>query len=253
MEHMTPQQEELCRALRRAVESAVPEQVVAVAFSGGVDSSLLARICKDLGKETTLVTVGFPGSHDISFSREIAGELGLAQRVVELDASGFARDLEHVRDKIACGNTSHIENCIAYYYIARAARDIGLVLSANGCDELFCGYNGYRTVYDQGEAAVLSLMDAKIENELALVQEISAVADEFGVQVRQPFLTPEFIRFARAIPLEQKIRGADDLVRKHALRQAALEMGVPARAAAKPKKALQYGSLIHKNFKKLER
>lgn len=245
--------QDLKGALYSAVREAVPESKVAVAFSGGVDSSLLAKVCKDLGKDVTLVTVGFPGSHDIEFSKTISAKLGLRQRVTELDSHNFRRDIVRLKT-MACGNTSHIENCIAYYYIARTAKQDGLkvVASANGCDELFCGYSGYRAVYGRGREAVSKFMEEKITNELELMQEIAAVAREFGVEVRQPFLSPKFIEFARSIPLDQKIKGADDLVRKHALRKVALEIGVPEESALKPKKALQYGSLIHRNFKKIE-
>jgi asparagine synthase (glutamine-hydrolysing) len=238
-------------ALYAAVQE-VPEEAVAVAFSGGVDSSILAKICDDVGKQVTLVTVGFEGSHDTDFSKKIAGLLGLPQQLVTLKEPDFACDLEHVRLKIGCGNTSHIENCIAYFYIAGAAKKAGLqaVLSANGCDELFCGYNGYRQVYGRDPGVIAKFMEEKIANELVLVQEISTVAGEFGVQVKQPFLSQQFIEFAKTIPVDQKIRGQDDLMRKHVLRQAALMIGVPEESATKPKKALQYGSLIHKHFKK---
>jgi asparagine synthase (glutamine-hydrolysing) len=243
----------LIDALHEAVRQCVPETSVAVAFSGGVDSSVLAKVCHGEGKKVTLITVGFAGSHDIDFSKKIARLVEMPQRIVELDERDFSQDLAHVRQKIGCNNTSHIENCIAYFYIAKAARESGhnVVLSANGCDELFCGYNGYRQVYRRGKDAVAQFMEEKIANEQALVQEISLVAEEFGVEVRQPFLSKRFIEFAKEMPLDQKIRGPDDLVRKHVLRQAAIEMGVPPESALKPKKALQYGSMIHKHFKKV--
>ena len=40
------------------------------------------------------------------------------------------------------------------------------------------------------------------------------------------------------------------MIRKHIIRRLALDIGVPQEAAMKPKKALQYGSLIHKYFTK---
>ena len=52
-------------------------------------------------------------------------------------------------------------------------------------------------------------------------------------------------------PVDQKIRGSDDFIRKHILRETALLIGVTKDAAMKPKKAIQYGSLIHKKFKTL--
>ena len=243
---------DLKQALCDAVSGNAPEARIAVAFSGGVDSSLLARICRDLGKQATLLTVGFAGSHDIGFAKGIAAKMGMEHRMLEIDYSDFRANLPRVRQAIRCENTSHIENCIAYFYISKLAKQNGLeiVLSANGCDELFCGYDGYRRAYGGGEAAIMKLMGEKIANEFALMAEIATVAGQFGVEVRQPFLSSRFIEFAKAIPVDQKIRGPDDMIRKHALRQAALSMGVPEESAMKPKKALQYGSSIHKYFKK---
>lgn len=248
----SPVPQGLIDVLYDAVRQSVPEEFVAVAFSGGVDSSILAKICHDGGKKVTLITVGFAGAPDIAFSKKIALLLGMPQRIVELEENDFMLDLTRVRQKIVCNNTSHVENCIAYFYIARAAKEarLPIVLSANGCDELFCGYNGYRQVYGKGEGAVAQFMEEKLANERELVKEISFVAKEFGVEVRQPFLSERFIDFAKGIPLDQKIKAPDDLLRKHILRQAAIEMGVPQESALKPKKALQYGSMIHRHFKK---
>jgi len=244
---------DLKKSLYDTVSESVPENKIAVAFSGGVDSSLLAKICQDLGKEIVLITVGFPGSHDIRFAKDIASKMGIECRTMEIDYSDFQENLLRVRQTIKCENTSHIENCIAYYYISMLANlnSLTVVLSANGCDELFCGYDGYRKAYG-GEAAIMKLMDEKIVNEFALIAEIARVAAQFGVSVRQPFMSPKFIEFAKRIPVDQKIKSRYDMTRKHVLRQVALSIGVPTESAMKPKKALQYGSLIHKHFKKMK-
>jgi asparagine synthase (glutamine-hydrolysing) len=245
----------LREALFRAVSNNVQESEVAIAFSGGVDSSLLAKICSSLSKKVALITVGFDGSHDIQFSKRIASLIGLHHTIVKIDEQDFQLKTEHVRRTIGCSNTSHIENCLAYHYIASAAKQNGLctVLSANGCDELFCGYNGYRFAFDAGKEALANLVDEKIENENRLVNEIALIAQEFEIAVKQPFLDPEFIAFAKTIPFEHKIKGSDDMLRKHILREVALQLGVPSESALKPKKALQYGSLIHKNYQKVKR
>jgi asparagine synthase (glutamine-hydrolysing) len=239
-------------AVFEAVSSTAHEEKLGVAFSGGIDSALLARVCSDLGKRVLLLTVGFPGAHDIEFSKQISTLLALPQQIIEINERDFQRTLQRVHEIIQCDNTSHIENCIAYHYIASAAKhnDLRTVLSANGCDELFCGYNGYRVAYDDGPEALGKLMDEKIENEYRLVDEINSVAKQFEVVVRQPFLDPSFVSFAKTIPFDLKIKGSSDMLRKHILRQLALDMGVPKESALKPKKALQYGSLIHKNFQK---
>ena len=247
-------------ALRQALYDVVSENIsemprVAVAFSGGVDSSLLAKICHQLMKQVVLVTVGFSGSHDINFSKGIASKIGIEHKVYEIDYGDFEENLQRIQQTINCENTSHIENCMAYFYICRLAKQnhLDVVLSANGCDELFCGYDRYRGVYRGGLAEIDALMDQNIANEFDLMEEIKIVAAQLDVQVRQPFLSPRFIQFAKTIPIDQKIKGPNDMIRKHILRRVALEVGVPEESAMKPKKALQYGSAIHKYFKKVDR
>jgi asparagine synthase (glutamine-hydrolysing) len=83
-----------------------------------------------------------------------------------------------------------------------------------------------------------------------LLKEIDKITAEFGVLTKQPFFSQKFIDFAKDIPIEQKITGPNDFIRKHILRKLALSIGIPRESAMKPKKALQYSSLIHKNFKR---
>jgi asparagine synthase (glutamine-hydrolysing) len=243
--------------LKKALFEAVLDTInknsssLAVAFSGGIDSSLLAKICKDVGIKVTLLTVGFPLSQDIEFSKQIALKLNLSHKISVLMPEHFQKDLLYVQQRIACRNISHIENCIAYFYIARMANqnNFRLILTANGSDELFCGYDKFRLIYEKGEKRLIDFMDERIANEHLLIKEIDKITTEFGVITKQPFLSQKFINFAKGIPIEQKITGTDDFMRKHILRKLALSLGVPRESAMKPKKALQYGSLIHKNFK----
>ena len=181
--------------------------------------------------------------------------MGMGHKVCEIDYYDFKENLQRVQKLVRSKNTSHIENCIAYFYICRTAKQNSnnVVLSANGCDELFCGYDKYRRAYQPGgDAEMSNLMDYNIANEFALIEEIKLVSAQIGVQVRQPFLSTRFIQYAKTIPIDQKIKGPNDMIRKHILRQIALEIGVPMESAMKPKKALQYGSSIHKYFKKIE-
>ena len=78
--------------------------------------------------------------------------MNLPHKVLELDIEFFKENANQIFDKIKCNVTSHIENCIGFYYIGRFARANGFrtVLTANGCDELFCGYDRFRLAYTQG-------------------------------------------------------------------------------------------------------
>ena len=66
-----------------------------------------------------------------------------------------------------------------------------------------------------------------------------------------PFLSKKFVDFALKIPVEFKIKGEGDKIRKRILRRAAIDLGVPMSAALRPKKAFQYSSGLHKAILKL--
>ncbi len=232
----------------RAVASSVGGPRIAVAFSGGVDSSLMANICGRMGYDVTLLTVGLPGSHDLLYARKTGG-LGFAHRTLEIAPGGLGAAMAAVRRTVDTDDLSWNENCVAFYYVSRLARSLGIreVVAANGIDELFCGYDAYRREFDRGPAALERLMDKKLENELAMMRAINSVASaEHGIRVRQPLLQSErFVRIARSVPLDEKITGADDVMRKHVIRRLAALCGVPPGSCQKRKKAMQYGTRIH--------
>jgi len=240
--HLTELKNQLFQAVTQSVEGEGP---IAIAFSGGIDSSLLAQICKKAGMRVSLLTVGFHGSHDIVFSQVIALKLALPHKIKIMNRQDLKERQEYIVNKLECRIISHLENCVAFLYLANLAKEAGIesILTANGCDELFCGYDRFRSVYEGGSSQISKLIREKITSELHLMNEVQ--------KIKQPFLSEKFISFAMQIPIENKIKSCNDLIRKHILRQVALSIGVPQEAAIKPKKALQYGSLIHKNFRSM--
>jgi asparagine synthase (glutamine-hydrolysing) len=242
----------LLEKIRTAMHQTLPQKI-GVAFSGGVDSTLVAKICSQIGFDVTLLTIGFEGSHDIEFSKKISQFLGLPHEILKIDPGEFGKIAKKIRKELDTDNLSWNENCIAFYHIARLAKSLGLgfVVTANGIDELFCGYDGYRNAIKQGEEKVMELMDTKLKNELTMMGEINCICSEFGVKIIQPLLSDEFIKYAKSIPVSLKIHDENDLQRKHIIRNLALQIGVPEISANKRKKALQYGSLIHKELKRV--
>ncbi len=251
---MTDLKDKLHKQMVESIQKVVADKKIGIAFSGGVDSSLLAKICADLGYEITLLTMGFTDSHDIEFSKEIAKMFGYEHKIEKILPKTFPEISKQIKEKIKTDNLSWNENCIAFYYVSKLAKREGIkkVLTANGIDELFCGYNAYRDAIKEGENRVTELMESKLENEINMMKAINKIASEFGVQIIQPFLEINFISFAKKIPIYYKIHGPDDLIRKHIVRELASKIGVPEAASFKRKKALQYGSLIHKTLMNLK-
>jgi len=243
---------QLLDEMQNAVKETVTDKKIGVAFSGGVDSTLLAKLVKDMGYDVHLLTIGFQDSHDINFAKEVNQLLNFSHSISEIDPEKFKEVSQKINQTIKSDNLSWNENSIAFYYVAELAQKNGLktVVTANGIDELFCGYNSYREAIEKGEDEVVKMMNDKLKNEKEMMVAINAVTAEFGVTMIQPFLLPNFIEYAKKIPVSEKIHGPDDMQRKHPIRELAMDYGVPEVAAQKQKKALQYGSQIHKSLLK---
>jgi len=232
----------------------IDQNDLGIAFSGGVDSSILAKSCKDLGKKITLLTVGFSSLRDVEASKEISEKLGLnlIHEIIPLEE--LEDGIKSVLSIIKFDRLVLLENSVCFYYVFKAASQHGIetVLSANGMDELFCGYNLYRK-YADDEEKTREIMSVLVETAKRDKAEIDKVAALWNVNYKCPFLSESFIDFAIKIPLQYKIKGKDDELRKHILREVALKMGIPRSAAMRRKKAFQYSSGIHKAIAKLAR
>ncbi len=243
---------ELLKNIQDAIKKTVPKKRIGIAFSGGVDSALISKILSDLEYDVTLLTIGFSESHDILFAKEVNEQLEFPHHVLEIDADSFEKISSDINKKIKIDNLSWNENCIAFYYVSKLAASLNIdaVVTANGIDELFCGYNAYREVISQGESAVNKLMDEKIENEIKMMKAVNLISSEFGVEILQPLLDLEFIKYAKTIPLSDKIHDSEDMMRKHVIRKLAYEIKIPEISYTKRKNALQYGTKIHKKLLK---
>jgi len=242
----------LLKNIKNSITEVVPQKKIGIAFSGGVDSTLVSKICTDMGYDVVLLTIGFSESHDIVFSKEVNDFLNYSHHILEIDPKTFPKITTDIHKVINTDNLSWNENCIAFYYVSKLARSLNLdtVITGNGIDELFCGYNAYREAFAGGETKINEVMDLKLDNELKMMKAVNVIASEFDVKILQPLLSPKFIEYAKTVPINEKILSSDDLYRKHIIRKLAIEVDVPELSCNKRKKALQYGSKIHKSLLK---
>jgi asparagine synthase (glutamine-hydrolysing) len=217
----------------------------AIAFSGGLDSSLLAGMCKD----AKLYSVGMAGSHDIRQTRYAAKLLGLMDdlHLHEITMEELESAIPDVIKAIESPDPLMVSIALPLYFASKYANSDGLsvILSGQGADELFAGYKRYESLnLEYLVKALRKDLDNIARNNL---ERDDAVTMANSVELRVPYLDKEVIELALSITPELKIHNG---IRKYILRRAALKI-LPDELAWKEKKAAQYSSGIYSAMEKL--
>lgn len=239
----------LTDALRASLEN-VSSDGLAVAFSGGLDSALLAAAL-----EAPLYVVGFPESHDVEAARSAAALLGRELHVVELDHDTLESAVPEVARAIGRTNAMDVQIALPLFLVARRAESDGVTRLAlgQGADELFGGYAKVANAPDDPRVEADTVRGARREVvetlPAQLPRDVLAVRAA-GVEPVVPLLDDRVVETALSLPGSLLVTG--DGERKRALRLAAREW-LPESVAARPKKAVQYGSLVSRELDRLAR
>ncbi|AEG18047.1 asparagine synthase (glutamine-hydrolyzing) [Methanobacterium paludis] len=222
---------------------------VGIIFSGGVDSTILAKIALDLGVETSLYSVGHKDSVDIKFARRAAHDMGLPLMVRTVDVDDVRKYTKLVLNAIEEFNIMKLGVGMPSYIASEMGHHDGLkvMLSGQGADELFAGYHRYLKFYEEKGEKTQEDLKLDIFNLYHVnLQRDDSVTMANSIELRVPFLDMNIINLAMDIPMKYKINNYNDNLRKCILREVAAELGVPDEIVKRPKKAAQYGSGIHK-------
>ena len=236
---------ELAKLADQGVAEAVGEEpVVAVAFSGGVDSSVVARCAMRYAKVVACAAFA-PGAGDAVRARAGADALGVDLVATEVTESTVTEELASMRLPFEPTLMDRSLWCL-YSTVSKSASKAGskVLLLGQMADELFGGYAKYAEALDTlGEDAARKMMATDAEEYGGRGRVRDVLACKPWVEARFPFEARQIEEFADALPLGFKIRAG---VRKAVLRRAAVILGVPEQVAGAPKKAAQYSSGVQK-------
>jgi asparagine synthase (glutamine-hydrolysing) len=230
---------------------------VAVAFSGGLDSSLVAYLASKLGLKVTLLHVSMENEAETEEAIAASELLNLPLQMHLYKDSDVEKTLPKVVELIEEADPIKASIGLPFYWVAEEAAEAGfhVVLAGQGADELFGGYQRYVTEYcKEGSEKVLKTMFHDVVNiHLSNLERDLKVTGYHDVELRMPFASFEVVEFAVGLPIECKIEPSPNTLRKLVLRKAALNAGMPSSIANKPKKALQYSTGINDAVKRIAR
>ncbi|UUV31571.1 asparagine synthase (glutamine-hydrolyzing) [Amycolatopsis roodepoortensis] len=265
------------RRIREALEDSVAAHLrsdvpVGSFLSGGVDSAVVCALAATHDSSLQTFTVGFgrEGYSEIEHAVATADALGVKSNPYFISAEEFATRLPEILAQF--DEPFADAAAVALWFLAREARkQVKVVLSGEGADELFGGYHVYRgtgagylgadLVYEPSELALVTPLTGGSADELAaplrerarkagwdpvtlrqsvdlalwLPGDILTKADRMtmahGLELRVPFLDREVLAAAETLAYSEKI--SPDTT-KSALREAVADL-VPPEVARRPK------------------
>ncbi|MBU3913771.1 MAG: hypothetical protein KKB21_00955 [Nanoarchaeota archaeon] len=285
--------DKLKELLIKSINKQATGKEIDMAFSGGLDSSVLAKLLVDLGYKVRGYVAGTKNSKDITQAKKAAGELGIELEIIELsdkeieEAIGIqGRIIQKVYNKIESEKKINNDNLtcnaipisfnLPLYFVAKNSREKQVFVS-QGPDEMLGGYKRHQKM---NEKEAVNEMRKNTEDFIEYgVRQNLETAKLFGKEFIMPYLDKEVGDFCLSLPYEMRIKKLlknsasnfslsksdtssrkglhPDLEiqkhRKYILRKLALKLGISREIAFREKKSAQYGSGILDVMKKLAR
>ena len=226
-----------------------------VIFSGGLDSSYLALLLKEISEniplKVKLYAVGAEGSKDVEAAIYASKFLNMDLEICEVTEELVREALPQVVKAIGDDNLMKVSVGLTTYFATKMVADDGIkvAFSGQGADELFGGYKRYLKSFVDGT------LNYDLRVDMSNMYHVNLERDDAcsmlnGVELRLPFLDKTLVELVLNIPDNKKIVSMHDDMRKSILRKLAFEEGLDYEIAYRPKKAAQYGTGIDKILRK---
>jgi asparagine synthase (glutamine-hydrolysing) len=221
-----------------------------VAFSGGIDSTMIAALLTEIDIKPHLICVGLEGSGDFEAAESSASALDLNVDIHAFTASDLEEEIPHLLQSVEDPDPMKIAVAAPLHWVATRAKS-NVVFSGNGSDELLGGYAKYVRFYSSSPEKAKEAIRFDVFNSYAVNYERDwKTCADVGVELRLPFADAPLTDWGLSLPLEYKLSPIPEGPRKLVLRALANKIGLPSIVVDRPKKAAQFSSGTAKAIKR---
>ena len=256
--------------------------VVSLAFSAGVDSTTIAYKLLKLGFKVKLFTIGSKLSKDEPFAKSFIKKLTKQPKYSKQVTLNYIEltknDVLNAKDEIytllknktpkdiiklahasrfkypgleTYPNAMDIAIGICMQAIATHSDVTEYILTGHGAGDIFAG--GFLATQLTKNKLTNYVNEKSINlGKIDLVRD-SLIFKSYNKTMLSPLLEPEFVKLAKTIPLELKLKRLDDntlgagpIIRKYIWVLYSLWLGVPKEFALRPPKSMQYSCGIYR-------
>lgn len=207
-------------------------------LSGGVDSSLIASIQKP--KYTFTVNLEGKGSDPI-YANQIAQKYGSKHIQVKIVYEELTLIEEKIIQLFETFDPIFIRNSSVIFAGVQKASQTGIsaLLTGDGGDELFAGYNYLKRYYNDPKK-----LDTELKRLWAIMHFPSKkIGDYFKINVEAPFLNETFVDFAKSLDVSFKVNEYNSKIwGKYILRKCLDKISSMSAHAWREKEAQEEGS-----------
>ena len=208
-------------------------------LSGGLDTAMLAYLTSKWVKPSC-VTVALRGAPapDVEYAKLVASRLDLKHYIHYFGNEELDENIRDVIRIMKSFDPMEIRNSVAINVALKAGRDQGMstFMTGDGCDELFGGYSFlFKLSKEQLDKALKRIWRNMRFCSIDL-------AEALGVEVRLPYLDPQFKAFATNLDIGLKVRSEKGQVWGKWILRKAFENIMPQEIVWRVKAPIEVGS-----------
>ena len=209
-----------------------------IGFSGGLDSSILAQIKKGQNLNAiTIIAKDFLGT-DLSYSQIVASHTNIPLELKYVSINEMLNAVEGTIKILKNFNDIEIRNSIVSYLYLNALKEknVKKVITGDGADEIFAGYN-----------FLIKKNDDEISDELKRIKRImhftsEQIASELGISVQMPFIDKDIMKMAETLSIDLLVNKKDSMKFGKWILRKAFENDLPSSVIWREKTPMQDGA-----------